>query len=224
MALATVPKYRKLAKNKQQANRANLSLTFAQQVARCGRGRREKERECVIPENYPLEKDSKLRSYIGGERDCSSPLYASPPHSPTELCSPTQQNNTFGSQPPSLTSIQPILTDTHFNRDTHMRIILGRDSKPADRNDSAVSKGRLAYNRLMGTIGRTSGKIFKKTKSKRNGIVTNPAMRLVHNVRNGLDSAAANIRRTGVALAASASSANPAVKTNAFQWRKETPL
>ncbi|CAG9794413.1 unnamed protein product [Diatraea saccharalis] len=180
-----------------KANRANLSLTFAQQVARCGRGRREKERECVIPEHYPLEKDSKLRSYLSGDRDCSSPLYASPPHSPTELCSPTQHNNTFGSQPPSLTSMQPILTDTHFNRDTHMRIILGRDSKPVDRNDS---------------------------KSKRNGIVTNPAMRLVANVRNGLDSAAANIRRTGVALAASASSANPAVKTNAFQWRKETPL
>ncbi|GBP48306.1 hypothetical protein EVAR_34799_1 [Eumeta japonica] len=66
--------------------------------------------------------------------------------------------------------------------------------------------------------------ILMTRKSKRNGIVTNPALRLVANVRNGLDSAAANIRRTGVALAASASSANPAVKTNAFQWRKETPL
>ncbi|VVC96360.1 unnamed protein product, partial [Leptidea sinapis] len=70
-----------------------------------------------------------------------------------------------------------------------MRIILGRDNKQHDKSES---------------------------KGKRNGIVTNPAMRLVANVRNGLDNAAANIRRTGVALAASASSANPAVKTNAF--------
>ncbi|XP_063836624.1 uncharacterized protein LOC135085754 [Ostrinia nubilalis] len=104
-----------------------------------------------------------------------------------------------------------------------MRIILGRDSKPQhDRNDRTM--GRLAYSSIVGSLGRARRKIFKRTKSKRNGIVTNPAMRLVANVRNGLDSAAANIRRTGVALAASASSANPAVKTNAFQWRKETPL
>ncbi|XP_052748946.1 ankyrin repeat domain-containing protein 50 isoform X2 [Galleria mellonella] len=205
-----------------KANRANLSLSFTQQVARCGRGRRDKERDSTIPEHHVVEKDSKLRSYAANERDADirgyacerdrrreerhysgyerdnmSPLYASPPRSPvSDICSPTQPIQAFGSQPPSLTN-QPILTDTHFNRDTHMRIILGRDSKPQDRSDS---------------------------KSKRNGIVTNPAMRLVANVRNGLDNAAANIRRTGVALAASASSANPAVKTNAFQWRKETPL
>ncbi|CAH2056153.1 unnamed protein product, partial [Iphiclides podalirius] len=209
-----------------KTNRANLSLSFAQQVARCGRGRREKERDEPIPEHHAVEKDAKLRSYIanerdaelhgyarerdrrreerhgysGCERDSTSPLYASPPRSPvSDICSPTAQPlAAFGSQPPSLSSVQPALTDTHFNRDTHMRIILGRDSKPSnDRSDS---------------------------KNKRNGIVTNPAMRLVANVRNGLDNAAANIRRTGVALAASASSANPAVKTNAFQWRKETPL
>ncbi|KAL0809230.1 hypothetical protein ABMA28_011449 [Loxostege sticticalis] len=206
-----------------KANRANLSLTFAQQVARCGRGRRERERESAIPEHYAGEKDTKLRSYVSGERECSSPLYASPPHSPVELCSPTQHSLPFGSQPPSLTSVQPILTDTHFNRDTHMRIILGRDSKPQhDRSERTM--GRLAYSSIVGSLGRARRKIFKRTKSKRNGIVTNPAMRLVANVRNGLDNAAANIRRTGVALAASASSANPAVKTNAFQWRKETPL
>ncbi|CAK1592916.1 unnamed protein product [Parnassius mnemosyne] len=209
-----------------KANRTNLSLSFAQQVARCGRSRRDKERDEPIPEHHVVEKDSKLRSYIANERDAelhgyarerdrrreerhgysgceresTSPLYASPPRSPvSDICSPTTQPlGAFGSQPPSLTSVQPVLTDTHFNRDTHMRIILGRDSKPSnDRSDN---------------------------KSKRNGMVTNPAMRLVANVRNGLDSAAANIRRTGVALAASASSSNPAVKTNAFQWRKETPL
>ncbi|XP_061728069.1 ankyrin repeat domain-containing protein 50 isoform X1 [Cydia pomonella] len=232
----------------EKPNRANLSLSFAQQVARCGRSRREKERENVIPEHHAVEKDSKLRSYAANERDADlrgyacerdrrrderhgypcdrdnmSPLYASPPRSPiSDICSPTQP--THGSQPPSLTA-QPVLTDTHFNRDTHMRIILGRDTKPQQERDSvAASKSRQAYNRLVGSLGRARGRIFKKTKGKRNGIVTNPAMRLVANVRNGLDSAAANIRRTGVALAASASSANPAVKTNAFQWRKETPL
>ncbi|XP_063372338.1 ankyrin repeat domain-containing protein 50 [Cydia amplana] len=229
----------------EKPNRANLSLSFAQQVARCGRSRREKERENVIPEHHAVEKDSKLRSYAANERDADlrgyacerdrrrderhgypcdrdnmSPLYASPPRSPiSDICSPTQP--TQGSQPPSLTA-QPVSTDTHFNRDTHMRIILGRDTKPPQERDRRI--GRQAYNRLVGSLGRARGRIFKKTKGKRNGIVTNPAMRLVANVRNGLDSAAANIRRTGVALAASASSANPAVKTNAFQWRKETPL
>ncbi|KAJ8706276.1 hypothetical protein PYW08_010902 [Mythimna loreyi] len=200
----------------EKANRANLSLSFAQQVARCGRGRRDIPEHTEIPEHQVVEKDSKLRSYMANERDLelgawsaagararwrgdASPLYASPPRTPvSDICSPTQPALAFGSQPPSLTAVQPLQTDTHFNRDTHMRIILGRDSKPQqDRSES---------------------------KSKRNGIVTNPAMRLVANVRNGLDSAAANIRRTGVALAASASSNNPAVKTNAFQWRKETPL
>ncbi|XP_013143376.1 PREDICTED: ankyrin repeat domain-containing protein 50 isoform X1 [Papilio polytes] len=247
-----------------KTNRANLSLSFAQQVARCGRSRREKERDEPIPEHHAVEKDAKLRSYIANERDAelqgyararrgrdrrreerhgcerdTSPLYASPPRSPlSDLCSPTAPAPApapahaaplaaYGSQPASLSGVQPVVTDTHFNRDTHMRIILGRDTKqPSDRHDSAVwsRRGRAAYSTIVGSIGRARGRIFKKTKNKRNGIVTNPAMRLVNNVRNGLDNAAANIRRTGVALAASASSANPAVKTNAFQWRKETPL
>ncbi|CAK1546423.1 unnamed protein product [Leptosia nina] len=196
-----------------EKSRTNSSLTFAQQVARCGWGRRDLDKDEPIPENHVLENDTKLRSYQANERDVTlrgagvtrsrrreerhgdtSPLYASPPHSPQR--SPPRPDRDDGSQPPSLTS-QPLVTDTHFNRDTHMRIILGRESKQHERSES---------------------------KNKRNGIVTNPAMRLVANMRNGLDNAAANIRRTGVALAASASSSNPAVKTNAFQWRKETPL
>lgn len=44
-----------------QTNRANLSLSFAQQVARCGRSRREKERDEPIPEHHAVEKDAKLR-------------------------------------------------------------------------------------------------------------------------------------------------------------------
>ncbi|XP_047513171.1 ankyrin repeat domain-containing protein 50 [Pieris napi] len=217
-----------------EKSRTNSSLTFAQQVARCGWGRRDLDRDEPIPEHHVVENDPKLRSYQANERDVTlrggvsrsrgremrhgdtSPLYASPPHSP-------QRDRDDSSQPPSLTS-QPLVTDTHFNRDTHMRIILGRESKP-DRNESVVFlASRLAYNKFVGGLGKARGKIFKKTKNKRNGIVTNPAMRLVANVRNGLDNAAANIRRTGVAIAASASSSNPAVKSNAFQWRKETPL
>lgn len=42
-------------------------------------------------------------------------------------------------------------------------------------------------------------------------------MRLVAGVRNGFDSAAANLRK-------STTSSNPATKTHSFQWRKETPL
>lgn len=59
--------------------------------------------------------------------------------------------------------------------------------------------------------------IFSNQKPKRNGIVTNPALRLVANVKNGLDTAAANLRK-------STSGANPSTKTNSFHWRKETPL
>ncbi|XP_064076065.1 ankyrin repeat domain-containing protein 50 [Vanessa tameamea] len=225
-----------------KAARAPPPLSFAQQVARCGRGRRA-DCEQPIPEDCALERDCRLRSYVANERDVelrgyacerdrrreqrhgtASPLYASPPRSPSEPRSPSPLP---GSQPPSLTNVQPTVSDTHFNRDTHMRIILGRGrDKPAtERQDSeVVLSTRIAYKRIMGSLGRARGRIFKQTKNKRNGIVTNPAMRLVANVRNGLDNAAANIRRTGVALAASASSSNPAVKTNAFQWRKETPL
>ncbi|CAG9135167.1 unnamed protein product [Plutella xylostella] len=100
---------------------------------------------------------------------------------------------------------------------------------------SASYQAIIFFNKLPSTLKtkitkscfKTELKTFLlKSKGKRNGIVTNPAMRLVNNVKNGLDSAAANIRRTGVALAASAGSNNPAVKSNAFQfqWRRETPL
>ncbi|XP_026331683.1 ankyrin repeat domain-containing protein 50-like, partial [Hyposmocoma kahamanoa] len=178
-----------LTHSHEKANRANLSLSFAQQVARVGRGRRDKDRDSVIPEHHAVQQDSKLRSYVvnerdtdlrgyarerdrrreerhgaGRERDNASPLYASPPRSPiSDVCSPTQPNVAFGSQPPSL-SAAPAATDTHFNRDTHMRIILGRDTKPPERNDSeALSRSRLTYSRLVGSLGRARGRIFKKT-------------------------------------------------------------
>ena len=51
---------------------------------------------------------------------CMSPLYASPPHSPSsDVSSPGQE----GAEAKG-TSI----TDNHFTRDTHMRIILGNSN------------------------------------------------------------------------------------------------
>jgi hypothetical protein len=56
-------------------------------------------------------------------------------------------------------------------------------------------------------------------KPRRNGIVTNPAMRIVAGVKNGLDAAAG--RKHG-----SQNQANRLQQSRAsgFQWRKETPL
>ncbi len=53
--------------------------------------------------------------------DCMSPLYASPPHSPSsDLSSPHDDNVTVNNNASSN-------TDNHFARDTHMRIILGNN-------------------------------------------------------------------------------------------------
>ncbi|XP_011306875.1 ankyrin repeat domain-containing protein 50 isoform X2 [Fopius arisanus] len=90
--------------------------------------------------------------------------------------------------------------DTHFTRDTHMRIILGNSGAGVGRNvkhtsDHVTSSGH--------------------SKPKRNGLVTNPAMRLVAGVRNGFENA---------------TNRNKPITTrvNGFQWkaetRKETPL
>lgn len=51
--------------------------------------------------------------------DCMSPLYASPPHSPSsDLSSPHDDN---------VAVISTNNADNHFARDTHMRIILGNN-------------------------------------------------------------------------------------------------
>ncbi|XP_050314264.1 ankyrin repeat domain-containing protein 50 [Anthonomus grandis grandis] len=168
-------------------------MSFTQQLQQCSRGGKTR----------PL---SKLLSPLQSEPQ--SPIYASPPLSPVHDSS----NNAFG----AMNIYQPVLRhnnfakvpDTHFARDTHMRIILGnsgnsifgfKDKKGEDKND------------------KDSNSKHSNQKSKRNGIVTNPALRLVANVKNGLDTAAANLRK-------STSGANPASKTNSFHWRKETPL
>ncbi|CAH1118393.1 unnamed protein product [Phaedon cochleariae] len=165
-------------------------MSFTQQLQQCSRGGKTR----------PL---SKLLSPLQSEPQ--SPIYASPPLSPVN-----DVPNIFG----ALNIYQPVLRhnnfakapDTHFARDTHMRIILGNSS------NSPFSKDKKSEQSSENPSSKSSNQ-----KSKRNGIVTNPALRLVANVKNGLDTAAANLRK-------SASGANPASKTNSFHWRKETPL
>ncbi|XP_051163181.1 ankyrin repeat domain-containing protein 50 [Leptopilina boulardi] len=91
--------------------------------------------------------------------------------------------------------------DTHFTRDTHMRIILGNSGAGVGRN-------------VKHTPEHISGSA-SNAKPKRNGLVSNPAMRLVAGVRNGIENA---------------TNRNKPITTrvNGFQWkaeaRKETPL
>ncbi|XP_046742659.1 ankyrin repeat domain-containing protein 50 isoform X1 [Diprion similis] len=91
--------------------------------------------------------------------------------------------------------------DTHFTRDTHMRIILGNSGAGVGRNVKHIPEN---------TPGSGSN-----PKPKRNGLVSNPAMRLVAGVRNGIENA---------------TNRNKPITTrvNGFQWkaetRKETPL
>ncbi|XP_058805828.1 ankyrin repeat domain-containing protein 50-like isoform X2 [Phymastichus coffea] len=94
------------------------------------------------------------------------------------------------------------LADTHFTRDTHMRIILG---------NSGVGVGRNIKHSSDNSTGNSGN-----SRPKRNGFVSsNPAMRLVAGVRNGIENA---------------TNRNKPVTTrvNGFQWkaeaRKETPL
>lgn len=140
---------------------------------------------------------------------CMSPLYATPPHSPSsDISSPGQ------GQPPSslallgkqfeemnisLSNNSTIMNpaDNHFARDTHMRIILGNNQKEQQPGGKS---------------------------SKRSGIATNPAMRLI---RNRIDSAAQLIRRTNNMLSSGGSgqgSSSIGVKSGTFQWRKESQM
>ncbi|XP_029673288.1 ankyrin repeat domain-containing protein 50 isoform X4 [Formica exsecta] len=90
--------------------------------------------------------------------------------------------------------------DTHFTRDTHMRIILGNSG-------AGVGRSVKHTDHTPGSAG--------NLKPKRNGLVSNPAMRLVAGVRNGIENA---------------TNRNKPITTrvNGFQWkteaRKETPL
>lgn len=90
-------------------------MSFTQQLQQCTRGGKTR----------PL---SKLLSPLQSEPQ--SPIYASPPLSPVH-----DTSNVFG----AMNIYQPVLRhnnfakapDTHFARDTHMRIILGNSSNSA---------------------------------------------------------------------------------------------
>lgn len=203
-------------------------MSFTQQLQQCSRGGKTR----------PL---SKLLSPLQSEPQ--SPIYASPPLSPVH----DSPHNVFGKSAIKFSLLktdfffslgamniyQPVLRhnfakapDNHFARDTHMRIILGnssnlgvgKDKKADEKQDKESNNTKQRYSYYIKiTDYLISCSVCSNQKSKRNGIVTNPALRLVANVKNGLDTAAANLRK-------SASGANPASKTNSFHWRKETPL
>lgn len=63
--------------------------------------------------------------------DCMSPLYASPPHSPSSDLSSPQEDNAMTN---NLTSVN----SEHFAKDTHMRIILGNNIKEQTEKESYV--------------------------------------------------------------------------------------
>ncbi|XP_016950059.1 ankyrin repeat domain-containing protein 50 [Drosophila biarmipes] len=136
------------------------------------------------------------------DMECMSPLYATPPHSPSsELSSPGQLPglNAFADDERAGTSGGgggAKLPDNHFARDTHMRIILGnlKENQPS-----------------------SSGK------SKRSGVSSNPAMRLI---RSRFDAASQLIRRTNNILSSSSNqgSSSISVKSGTFQWRKESQM
>ncbi|XP_035899264.1 ankyrin repeat domain-containing protein 50 [Anopheles stephensi] len=150
---------------------------------------------------------------------CMSPLYATPPHSPSsEISSPGQNQppsslallgKQFEEMNISLSNNSTIMNphDNHFARDTHMRIILGNNQKEGGQLQGA--------NGGAGAGGKSS---------KRSGIATNPAMRLI---RNRIDSAAQLIRRTNNILSSGGNnqgSSSIGVKSGTFQWRKESQM
>ncbi|XP_053661385.1 ankyrin repeat domain-containing protein 50 [Anopheles marshallii] len=151
---------------------------------------------------------------------CMSPLYATPPHSPSsEISSPGQNQppsslallgKQFEEMNISLSNNSTIMNphDNHFARDTHMRIILGNNQKEVGGQLQGASGG-------AGAGGKSS---------KRSGIATNPAMRLI---RNRIDSAAQLIRRTNNILSSGGNnqgSSSIGVKSGTFQWRKESQM
>lgn len=65
--------------------------------------------------------------------ECMSPLYASPPHSPSSDLSSPQDDNAMA----SFNNLKSVNSD-HFARDTHMRIILGNNIKEQKEKEAYV--------------------------------------------------------------------------------------
>lgn len=172
---------------------------------------------------------------------CMSPLYATPPLSPISDTNLPNFEDHFEA-PSAIFAPQP--DNDHFARDTHMRIILGnsKESNQAskwvwclDGTECKLSCGHDAllsahfvyrFCHIFGTIIHILFSFSRKS-SKRSGITTNPAVRLL---RNRFDSAAQLIRRTNNMLTSSSSynhqegSSSIAIKSGTFQWRKESQM
>ncbi|XP_063219740.1 ankyrin repeat domain-containing protein 50 [Bacillus rossius redtenbacheri] len=183
-------------------------LSFTQQLQQCTRGTK----------NRPL---SRLLSPLHSVPQ--SPIYASPPHSPfSDIAAPSSPLSAnpllfHGSIPSSdVHANTNAVADPHFARDTHMRIILGNRS---------LSQTTDYTNAFFGSRGVGSGGAGAVAtpcmKSCRNGIVTNPALRIVAGVKNGLDAAAGKKHAGASRLYQNPGQFN---KANDVQWRKETPL
>ncbi|XP_049838301.1 ankyrin repeat domain-containing protein 50-like isoform X7 [Schistocerca gregaria] len=160
---------------------------------------------------------------------------------------PLQQQQTGLHKGGLLTTNASLMADPHFARDTHMRIILGNSASAVGRGPPGLlsSQGASEYTNAnsgggykiwnagmlqkhvkIGTrssLMKATAKVWLKhrkrglLKPRRNGIVTNPALRIVAGVKNGLDAAAGRKHTT-------AASRLQQPKNNGFQWRKETPL
>uniref|UniRef100_A0A336KWP8 CSON012661 protein n=1 Tax=Culicoides sonorensis TaxID=179676 RepID=A0A336KWP8_CULSO len=134
---------------------------------------------------------------------CMSPLYASPPRSPSsDISSPGQALPPHGfEEMGTTTASQAFHHDQHFARDTHMRIILGNAQKEKEAKEA------------------------KEASKAKKAASSNPAMRLI---RNRIDSAANLIRRTPNILNITSSnnqgSSSIGVKSSTFQWRKESQM
>ncbi|KAJ6636922.1 Ankyrin repeat domain-containing protein 50 [Pseudolycoriella hygida] len=148
----------------------------------------------IITDNYRcshmLSNDADL-SDLG----CMSPLYATPPHSPSsDISSPGQHPSlpNFEDVGASNSALANQMKMDHFARDTHMRIILGNSNKEQS-----------------------------STKTKRSGIATNPAVRMIR------ISAAQLIRKTNNILSSNSNSQGSSsigIKSGTFQWRKESQM
>ncbi|XP_023290430.1 ankyrin repeat domain-containing protein 50 isoform X4 [Orussus abietinus] len=204
-------------------------LSFTQQLQQCSRGAKSR----------PL---SKLLSPLKSEPQ--SPIYASPPHSPlSDSLIPYSPTNT--SPPSAQTAASAIQSQLGVsllsgNQSVQYKPLTGGFNGPAgiyepiNIKTEMIEKTEIAKpfeltNEMLGlgagNSGAGVGRNVKHTpehisssgnsKPKRNGLVSNPAMRLVAGVRNGIENA---------------TNRNKPITTrvNGFQWkaeaRKETPL
>ncbi|XP_035779608.1 uncharacterized protein LOC118459899 isoform X1 [Anopheles albimanus] len=211
----------------QQQHQPHHSNAHQQQSMASGGGKfGSKKHSQVLPnvEEYQANIASNIRMNPNDadlfDLGCMSPLYATPPHSPSsEISSPGQNQppsslallgKQFEEMNISLSNNSTIVNphDSHFARDTHMRIILGNNQKDGHHQHSGSASGAGA-----GGGGKSSKRI-----------TTNPAMRLI---RNRIDSAAQLIRRTNNMLSSGSNnqgSSSIGVKSGTFQWRKESQM